>query len=382
MKLSLTGNRKDAERKADWMLSQGHVCADCTQKEREEANAKAATENAAAGLPSLTGTEKQIAWAETIRSQKMAAVDRWLAGDSFEVYRDFYAREPILERDDPRTPAAIDTMKAKTEASWWIDWRDTKAHALLSRIAVEIDPPLPENERSAAEDAERAAKAEATVRPANPVTETVAEIRLTENILAVAFPEKRDDFRAIVKQYGFSWLTRTGPWARTINPEINGSIQDRAVEIGHVLLGAGFPIRIFDESVRMRAITGDYQREQRKWVKGGTSGKYKGWFSLNWPRGDDFYQAARLIHGSRYADGTVWAPADQFEEVLDFAESHGFSISAKAQAIIEDARLAKEKALVVDVKPSQRKREKAEIKPRKLDVPENIGVDDELRDQD
>lgn len=74
--VSLFGNHKDREWKLenwDW------TCDECKEKERQEANAQAAAANADAGLPPLTGSKKQIAWAETIRKQKITHIEDGIA---------------------------------------------------------------------------------------------------------------------------------------------------------------------------------------------------------------------------------------------------------------------------------------------------------------
>lgn len=67
---NLTGPEKDRQRKIEWMT--GEDCPECFKAKKEATqaaqNEAAAEANAAAGLPSLQGTSKQIAWAETIRS--------------------------------------------------------------------------------------------------------------------------------------------------------------------------------------------------------------------------------------------------------------------------------------------------------------------------
>lgn len=57
-------NRNEADRKAEYMESQGYVCFSCRcKKETADAEKKAAEMS----LPALEGSPKQIAWAETIR---------------------------------------------------------------------------------------------------------------------------------------------------------------------------------------------------------------------------------------------------------------------------------------------------------------------------
>lgn len=51
------------------------VCSACAAKERKDHNAICAQENQAAGFPALTGSEKQIAWAESIRNEVLSAIN-------------------------------------------------------------------------------------------------------------------------------------------------------------------------------------------------------------------------------------------------------------------------------------------------------------------
>ena len=72
------GTAAERERKIDWYEKYA-VCPDCYEKARQEEAATAAKQNKADGLPALTGSEKQIRWAESIRKEKMAAAREWLA---------------------------------------------------------------------------------------------------------------------------------------------------------------------------------------------------------------------------------------------------------------------------------------------------------------
>ncbi len=69
-------NRSEADRKAKWHEAQGHICQECENKRRAEENDKAALANKELGLPALTGSEKQTAWAETIRNDTLALADK------------------------------------------------------------------------------------------------------------------------------------------------------------------------------------------------------------------------------------------------------------------------------------------------------------------
>lgn len=117
----LFGKGTDRERKLTWLATVD--CPECykakQQAEREAANQKAAEDNAAAGLPALVGTEKQIAWAETIRSKKIKSLNQLILE-----LKEFIANPNSSEEDKATCSHCIkivENHKAENSASWWID---------------------------------------------------------------------------------------------------------------------------------------------------------------------------------------------------------------------------------------------------------------------
>lgn len=105
--VQLYGPNKDRERKLAAMRDT--ICDACykAQKDAEHAaaNAAAAAANAAEGLPALVGSEKQIAWAESLRADRLAAIKH----------------DPKVL---PATKAMLLEMLAEVdEAVWWIETR-------------------------------------------------------------------------------------------------------------------------------------------------------------------------------------------------------------------------------------------------------------------
>lgn len=395
--LFIEQNRKLADRKAAWAEDQGYICSECQDKKRLEENKKAAEQNATLGLPELTGTEKQILWAEKIRSDKLALLDslptipvyQMDAWWSWHHFRDFISTDEEKEintqcnRDKsiaftlaiqlPIVQKGLALLKAQTKASWWIDNRDTK----LSAIVAELLRSMPSEQPAENKPLEIDAQAEATVRPEAPVTETVAEIKAVERSIIVSFPEKIEAFRLLMRSHGFTWSGNA--WERKLNIR-NGMAQDRAADIGHILLGSGFIIRIYDEFIREMAVNGNYDEEQTRWITGYTSGSEQGRLCVTWGRDEDFYKAAKRLPTARYVKPSLSVAVEQFEQVLDFAEINGFSISAGAMQLIEAARAAKESALVAYVELADKMQAGDNGKPTKLDTPDNVEVDNDLRD--
>ena len=152
------------------------------------------------------------------------------------------------------------------------------------------------------------------------------------------------------------------------------------------MLAAGIIVRLHDPEARRRVVDGAFSPEAKRWVTlTGGAGRYKGWYGIRWPKGDDLYDDARRIAGSRYKDGLVYAPPGATDEVLDFAERHGFSVSAGAQELAQQHRAALAAGVVV----MPRGRVDASIRststdgvPPVLVVPDAVGVDADLLDTD
>ncbi len=360
----------------EWRLEKvepSKLCTECYQAElarlREEENREAAEVAKEMNLPQLTGSEKQIAWAETIRQKMMADIDEFI-----------YKSVKSEMRNDPKLLEAVEYIKGKTQARWWIDHRGMNMSYELRHLLEEAAKEVKEKKLQPPPEVVAEARAEATVRPENPKTETVAEIRALENSVEIQFPEKREDFREVVKkQLKMEW---DGKWVRKLSGT-NGTPQDRAVEAGHRLLAAGFPIRIYDEELRTRAVAGDYKPECTNWVMARMKGEYEGWFAINWDRKDDYYNAARRLPGARWSSPSMVIPSENFADVLDFAERYGFKFTKEARVVVETARIAKENALVAKVElPKGHGKVVADGKPPVLDVPKEVEIDESLLDRD
>lgn len=107
-------NRKEAESFETWATKNINECPDCRQKrkqaERDAANQKAASDAKEAGFPALTGSEKQIAWAESIR---------------MTAYNILCNLKGIVKKSESENfDAFISWCMAHNKSAWWIDHRD------------------------------------------------------------------------------------------------------------------------------------------------------------------------------------------------------------------------------------------------------------------
>lgn len=376
-RVNLIGPHRSRAARINYMES--GPCFECYKVEKHQAAREQAQEM---DLPLLDGTPKQVEWAESLRVQILAKIDAELVAIEAKTPPDH-----VPTADDRAVLHAVAVITTETSARWWIDHRDDSPAQIIREVAQrERRKPTPaqqEKARVAKVQQEKDAAlvlAAATIRPEQPITETVAEIRIVGNTVTIHFPEKRDDFREIVKGLGYTW--DNGRWARTIGT-FNGPHADRAAEAGHTLLSNGFCIRILDDALRAAAVAGEYTPECTRWIRQVITGEHKGWFEIVWSRDEDFYAAARRITASRYERPFVVVPPEQFEQVLDFATRYDFHLSQGAQQVLERARAARGAMLTTQPAPKRKPRETVAPvgdTPPVLTVPETVEIADSLKD--
>lgn len=120
-------NREEANNWQSWAEANYTECGDCyaarKAAEREAANQAAAEAAKSQELPELTGSPKQVAWAETIRQKRLQSI-REAMGD-----------EATWE---PHQKQFYDWVTGHTAASWWIDRRPDYYPSFLRRVAEEF----------------------------------------------------------------------------------------------------------------------------------------------------------------------------------------------------------------------------------------------------
>jgi hypothetical protein len=397
---SLFGPSKDRTRKQAWLETT--ICTDCY---RYQQDAERASETEAAlllqsefDLPSLEGTEKQVAWAVRIRQawilgtildteNRSTLFPQFLRGDSspqssalFTSHQDWLKSQPGMSRERLHSeciPAAYDALvpslytwaASYTESSWWIDHRnflaDVAATALqvhawvalkavvtgqdagqsVSQAEASAKAQKEASEQSLREemDTARLAREEAILRPATPASPLLAEFTVKEHEVIVTFPERHDVVRGVLRSLDYHWTTH---WARQTSIP-----QDLATETAHRLLLSGIGVVLYDHSLRCRAVAGDYKPINRPRVATFIQGDYKGCFCIAWPHEADFYRETMRLHGARYAKPYVAVPAENWAEVEDFASTHHFEITASAQKMMERGKVQDDPSLGITPAP-------------------------------
>lgn len=299
---------KTADREYRLKYYEGCLCPECEAKERQKKNAESAAEAAEMDFPTLKGSEKQVAWAETIR---LETYSRWM-----ESFND------LAEEYPERAPKALDAInyaiQHATGASEWIDNRGDSLGKMLQKY------------RNMMEEEQRDAIPEDVVEvsaPTNQTHEGKVVITDKEGEIVARYP-KDEDFRAIVKSLDYRWTD--GAWRLRKNVYTGRSI-DRVAELGSRLLNAGFAVQITDESARRAAIEGDYIPATKRWVAYNTVQKM---LSISVPK-EELYQAARKISGSKWYKPYVLVPVSMYKSVLDFISLYGYSVTPGAEKQIQ-----------------------------------------------
>ena len=101
----------------------------------QKAQAEAAAE--AEGLPPLTGSPKQIAWAISLRHKALSDAEAYLDHlDENEGRPKASARD--AELFEAKKERVLEPMKAQSEAAWWIDRRHDSPVALLESLWAKV----------------------------------------------------------------------------------------------------------------------------------------------------------------------------------------------------------------------------------------------------
>lgn len=372
-RVNIVGPVKHRQWKADIQFEK--MCPDCYEKhlaaERERMNKEAAEKAKEMELPELIGTEKQVAWANTIRQRFIELFDK-IDEKYLEMARIRYNENEELKKIKLEDIEIIkDYMLANIKAaSWYIDRRDRIFSAIIecSKEALKTD------EQKVEEKLEAEIKLESTVFPENAITNIPAEITIYTDKITVSF-EKNEKFRKIVKGLGYSW---NGIWEKIIK-ETTGSAEDRAAELGNKLLNAGFPICILDENTRNRAVNGEYEPECKRWIYLKVKGEYTGWLAINWTDNSNIYNKVRSLPGSRWDNPSVVVKVEHYQEVEEFAELYGFKFTKAALNAIE-----KYKAALNNIEVVNPTKVLEEIKKDGLQeiLSDNSNILEDLRDDD
>ena len=361
--IQLFGKETDRQRKISWYEKHG-LCPECHRKQQEEAK-KAVAEKAAAeaskfGLPELTGTPKQIAWADEIRLQIVKSINdcnnRLLdVADEAKAFG-----RPDVQPDIDNAIRLVDAfsqvISSEKSASKIIDWHqkctDVFKLVKVNKISVAKDiisgKKVPEDFDqeyggffvealrilySPAPEATTENKEDSVIlAPEEKKSGTLVTVTYTETQVTVESPKDPTVIQT-VKAAGFRWNDYA--WKLDIDV-LTGKASDRAAEIANKLLNAGYQVTV-PASIRQAAVSGNYEPRCTRWIS-----RYKDdddHVYVSWNRDDDMYYHAKEITGAKWVSRRgMRVPTSSADEIEDFAQLYGFQITDGAKEAIAEYR--------------------------------------------
>jgi len=335
-RVNIIGPTKDRQWRADRKFSGS--CPDCYEKMRQEEmdarNREAEEKSKEMELPALEGSEKQVAWANTLRLNFIDYYEEKMSHplpDSIERQKTPYGFLTAAEIKAIIIESVEYGMQQHTDARFWIDNRD-EWRKVTSAMVAEYKSRKSEVPKDVAQEMEND-RIQLTVIPENCRKDGVVRILYAGNEIHAKYI-KDDDFRAQVKKLGYSWDFEKSTWTKKIT-EYTGDADNRAAEIGNALLAEGFTVEFPTKESKEAAVSGQFSPECKRWVKY-HPGKKK--LSIAWKeRNDTIYEAAKKLPGAKWnmESRSMLVSVEFYREVEDFAETLGFSISKAAKAGME-----------------------------------------------
>ena len=331
------------------------ICDECTQKLRKEMGARAAEENAQSGLPALTGSEKQIQWAEQIRAEKIkkkysiSGVVYALKG--LELTASEIKNAGINNPEDfsELCESIWSSIKNETSASWWIEHRyQYDIESAIAHLAMEVIKEKMNGCDSENSEVSERAVSDIILEPETCITKATVEIGITEKCVYASLPEKIEVFRLMVKSAGFFWERDRGRW------ECSGPIpEQRAAWIGFKALAMGIRVLIHNPEIREKVKSGDVKS---RWITSDETHCFLRWWDGAW------YDRCKKLAGSKWERPYIKVPLTSADEILDFAETEGWGISEVTRKRLDIALASIEKVSVSlpDQNPAPRDVLKAE----------------------
>lgn len=179
----LCANSADANSWKQWAAEHYDTCRECYFEAQRQEEAKEAAEDS---LPELEGSEKQIAWALSIRAKFAKEIKTFIANAeaSLEALKASGEATPAHSAQLAKCRKVAAKMLSETSCRWWIDNRNTSALRLFdAELKNTPDEPIEEPAEEPAEETE----------------ETVAE-STADNTSETADTASRAE--ALIKKYG------------------------------------------------------------------------------------------------------------------------------------------------------------------------------------
>lgn len=333
-RLDIYGPTKNRQYIADKKFS--GLCPECAKKAYAKKIAAEAKENE---YPELTGTEKQVTWAMSLRSQFI---------------EDFSATQP------KKHAVTLEWLiRSKTSARFWIDNRDRPSSFYIETYEAE----KLEEEKNIYNDL-------IVVEPAEKKHPDVVSISYNATQVQVHYYQYEEALVSIAKDLKYRW--KRPDWCLKIDA-LSGSASDRAAEIGNALLNAGFSIKI-SESLKDAAINASFEKRFPRWINATATD-----FIVTWLGSDNtLFKRAKKLPKATWKRGVgMVVPATSFAEIEDFASIEDFKFSKSAKDLLKY-----EKKRTIVAEPFAPKQDLVKEDKLATMLTEDVCIPDDLIDED
>ncbi len=340
----------------------------------------------------MRGSEKQCSWASEIQMSAIAAAKSALQKLTGDV-KPQPAAAPLNARlaalilktatNAGPTPTAaqlglvIQRMADNSSARWWIDNRHHTTAALINIVLDDVAAGPIGNVVALATARIRAEEiAEATIVPDDHNGVSV-EMSLAGSVIHLIADRFSENFNALVKSRSFAW--KKPFWQRDLGTlDASSAFVQLAIE----LMNAHYGVLIFDNELRQRVITGEYEAVSLSSVQAATCKRHGFKFRLrlagNLENRSHIFRLFSSLRGAKDFSGTVYVPADQHVAVVELAEMYDIPLDASAHEVIKIGEALEQKKLLTVQKP---KRTAAPQKRRQTVAPQAT-IKAELADDD
>ncbi len=227
-------------------------------------------------------------------------------------------------------------------------YTDTERSEIFNRALKTIYPKVPDTPERVT-----------LIRPRKIITETICRIAIDNRTIRLIFPEKLDEFRSLVKRFGYSWQNC---WERNFKSGVD--IIDRAAEIGNELLLLGLCIQVDIEKIKDRIVGSSFTPEVFKFIDASkNTGVYADWLTFIYPKNEEWYTEIMKITAAKYAEGRIYVPPEHCLEVEDFAEINDFQFTPGAIEIVDQAKAVRAAAIEIIPRRKQPKKSKTKHEP-------------------
>lgn len=391
-RVNVIGKEKDRQWKVDRAFS--NMCEECYKKyleeQRAKANAEALEKAKEMELPELTGTEKQVAWANTLRDKFLEKLSQTIEDvngkdkyDSIYTYRKIFKikkiedERVIKERITDYLYKFQDMFLENTKATYFINNRFNILMELIEEAAENV---INLEEIKKEKEMKLEIIKETTVEPAEVKFDEFVEIVATKENIKLCY-EKNETFRSIVTNLNFKWNYDEKCWTRKIN-ELTGNYIDRSAEVANKLLNIGFRVAIPEIEIKEKALDGSYEQECNRWIlhRRDTTKLAIKWYE---GRNNDLYKACKHLKGARWDSGAMVIDVKNFEQIEEFAEMYGFKFTKEARKFVEQYKIQYEEQMskiekvnVVEVEDKKEKNGLEDILNSSREVLDDLAEED------